>query len=65
MAVKPHPRARVNSSLPLFDWAEQNRSRNAHISPLARMVSRKWGYGPEAAKAVCEAWGYHGGLANA
>ncbi len=64
MTSLPNRRARVNgvNSLPLFDWADRHPSRNHHISPLVRTVRQRWGYGPEAAKAVCEAWGFDGAV---
>ncbi len=65
MACLARRRRAVNSHfLPLFDWAERNRLSKPHISPLARMVHSRWGYSPELAKAVTEAWGYTGGRSD-
>ena len=66
--MKPLPKRRVRvksiHSLPLFEWADRNPRTFSHISPLARQVHRKWGYSPETAKAVVEAWGFDGGHDN-
>ena len=63
MSSLPNRRTRVKSipSLPLFDWAHRQSSRNHHIPPMARHLQQCWGYSPAAARAVCEAWGFDGG----
>lgn len=66
MGYNPQRRARVNMNpLPLFDWAEADHHRTRPISPLAHLVRKRWGYGPEAAKAAVMSWGFEGGLGDA